>query len=123
MFRSSLTRAGIRGAIPILLAMGLWRNSTASQEDADFQVHPIAPPDRPLPSERETAGVTRFSFIVYGDTRSDSASAPGVVPEDGQVLQREHAKVVSAMLRTTSVLASTNAPIKFVVLSGDAVLD
>ena len=29
----------------------------------------ILPPKKPLPPEAQSAGVTRFSFIAYGDTR------------------------------------------------------
>src|ERR1043165_7159045 len=48
-------------------------------------VHPIDPPASPLPSETASASQTRFSFIAYGDTRSQV---------DGQSLQPEHGAVV-----------------------------
>ena len=88
----------------------------------DVEVRPIAPPPQPLPPEAATADVARFSFIAYGDTRSRGPSASGEPPEDGRVLQREHALVVDAMLKAASRLASTPFPVRFVVSSGDAVL-
>ncbi|MBI3493233.1 MAG: metallophosphoesterase [Acidobacteria bacterium] len=80
-------------------------------------VRPIQPPDKPLPSEAESAGVTRFSFIAYGDTRSDSGPNG-----DGVVLHPEHSKLVDLMLARAKALASTPFPVRFVVQSGDAVL-
>jgi Calcineurin-like phosphoesterase len=88
----------------------------------DVEVRPIAPPPRPLPPEAATAGVTRFSFIAYGDTRSSGPSRSGEPPEDGRILQREHGLVVEAMLNAANRLASTPFPVRFVVSSGDAVL-
>src|SRR5712671_5836273 len=88
----------------------------------DVEVRPIAPPSKPLAPESATAGVTRFSFIAYGDTRSAGPSRSGEPPEDGQMLQREHGLVVDAMLKATSQLAATQFPVRFVVSSGDAVL-
>jgi len=88
----------------------------------DVEVRPIAPPSQPLAPESATAGVTRFSFIAYGDTRSGGPSRSGEPPEDGQILQREHGQVVDAMLKATSQLAATQFPVRFIVSSGDAVL-
>ena len=88
----------------------------------DVDVRPIPPPPRPLPGEAATARVTRFSFIAYGDTRSRGPSASGEPVEDGLILQREHGRVVDAMIKATRRLASTRFPIRFVVSSGDAVL-
>src|SRR6516165_236579 len=34
-------------------------------------VEAIHPPASPLPPEAKSAGVTRFSFIAYGDTRGE----------------------------------------------------
>jgi UDP-2,3-diacylglucosamine pyrophosphatase LpxH len=77
-------------------------------------VTPITPPDVQLASEAATAGVTKFSFIAYGDTRSAL---------DGISLQSNHYLVVSSILRTIAARATTSDPVKFVVQSGDAVLD
>jgi hypothetical protein len=75
-------------------------------------VRPIEPPDRPLPAEAESAGVTRFSFIAYGDTRGQA---------DGVELQTAHTAVVDAMVAKIRSLATTPFPVRFVVQSGDAV--
>ena len=72
----------------------------------------ITSPRTPLPSEAATRGVTKFSFIAYGDTRGAF---------DGTQLQYEHSLVMSSMLRTIAARASSADPIKFVVQSGDAV--
>jgi 3',5'-cyclic AMP phosphodiesterase CpdA len=88
----------------------------------DVVVRSIAAPARPLPTEAESARVTRFSFIAYGDTRSSGPSRSGEPPEDGRILQREHSLVVDSMVKATKRLADTAFPVRFVVSSGDAVL-
>ena len=75
-------------------------------------VRPIEAPDRPLPAEDASAGVTRFSFIAYGDTRGQA---------DGRELEADHGRVVDAMLEKIASLASTPFPVRFIVSSGDAV--
>ena len=82
-------------------------------------VRAIAPPARPLPSEAESAGITRFSFVAYGDTRSGSQPD---VPGDGQVIQPEHNQLVGQIIARAREAASTPFPIRFVVQTGDAVL-
>ena len=77
-------------------------------------VRTIPPPKTPLPPASATVGVTRFSFIAYGDTRGRL---------DGLALQHEHGLVVASMLRTIKDRASGPDAIRFVVSSGDAVLD
>ena len=72
----------------------------------------IQPPDAPLPPEADSARVTRFSFIAYGDTRSQV---------DGLSLQPDHGRVVDAVLVRIASLASTPFAVRFVVHSGDAV--
>jgi 3',5'-cyclic AMP phosphodiesterase CpdA len=74
----------------------------------------IAPPPVPLPAEDASRGVTKFSFIAYGDTRGAF---------DGGLLQYDHSLVVASMLRTIQSRAATDDAIKFVVQSGDAVVD
>lgn len=88
----------------------------------DVHVRAIEPPARPLPSESETARVRKFSFIVYGDTRSAGPSRSGEPPPDGRVVQQRHSAVVDAMLETVPSLARTDFPVRFVVSTGDAVL-
>ena len=72
----------------------------------------ISPPRTPIPPEDATRGITKFSFMAYGDTRGAF---------DGTQVQYEHSLVMSSMLRTIAARANTNDPIKFVVQSGDAV--
>ena len=71
-------------------------------------VKPIDPPATPLPTEAASAGVTRFSFIAYGDTRS--GSTPGV-PGDGQIVHPQHSALVDAMLAKARELAATPFPV------------
>ena len=71
----------------------------------------ITPPRTPIPPEESTRGITKFSFIAYGDTRGAF---------DGVQVQYEHSLVMSSMLRTIAARANTNDPVKFVVQSGDA---
>ena len=83
-------------------------------------VKPIEPPATPLPPEDASAGVTRFSFIGYGDTRSGTPQ-PGV-SGDGEVVHPEHTRVVDRMLAAAAELQSTPFPVRFVLQSGDAVV-
>lgn len=77
-------------------------------------VRPIAPPRNPLPAEEASAGVTRFSFIVYGDTRGR---------RDGKEIQYEHSLIVDSMLATIKKMEKTSYPVRFILQSGDAVVD
>jgi hypothetical protein len=74
----------------------------------------INPPAHPLPPENATANVTKFSFIAYGDTRGEF---------DGTYVNTTHMSVVAEMLRRIRQRAGTDSAIKFVVQSGDAVVD
>jgi 3',5'-cyclic AMP phosphodiesterase CpdA len=78
------------------------------------EVVAIEPPLFPLPPEAESADVTRFSFIVYGDTRGR---------RDGEDLQYEHSLIVASMLRTVASLRAGPDPVRFVLQSGDAVVN
>jgi calcineurin-like phosphoesterase family protein len=80
---------------------------------APVAVRAIEPPDRPLPTEAASAGVTRFSFFAYGDSRGQA---------DGVELQTAHGLVVDAMLEKIRSLESTPFPVRFVIESGDAVV-
>ena len=75
---------------------------------------PTKAPKTPLPSEQASAGITAFSFIAYGDTRGR---------HDGTEIQAEHQLVVESMLATIRKQASTSDPIRFVLQSGDAVVN
>jgi Calcineurin-like phosphoesterase len=77
-------------------------------------VRAIEPPKTPLPSEADSAKITRFSFIAYGDTRGAN---------DGVEMHREHQALVESMVLKAKALASTPFPIRFIVQSGDAVLN
>lgn len=82
-------------------------------------VRPIEPPAAPLASEAASAGVTRFSFFAYGDTRSSGVPD---VPGDGDVIHPEHTRIVDRMIAKAGELAPTPFPARFVLQSGDAVL-
>ena len=78
-----------------------------------------------LPPESESAAVTRFSFIAYGDTRSAggrSAPSEDPVPGDGEIVHPIHSQIVDTMIARIEALRSTPFPVRFVVQSGDAVL-
>lgn len=75
-------------------------------------VRPIKAPRAPLPKEEDSAGVNRFSFIVYGDTRGR---------RDGFELQYEHSMVVSSALGAIKSLEKTPFPVRFVIQTGDGV--
>jgi len=113
-----LTRSGGRLAATRWLAgaclVGLVATAGGQVRNPTEPVRAIAPPLRPLPPEAESAAVQRFSFIVYGDTRGR---------RDGESLQYEHSLVVDAQLRAIERLADTDFPVRFVLQTGDAVVD
>ena len=78
------------------------------------RVNAITSPKNPLPSEAQSAAVTKFSFVVYGDTRGR---------RDGTAIQYDHSMLVDSMMEKIRNLQNTDYPIKFVLQSGDAVLD
>ena len=75
---------------------------------------PTLAPRVPLPPEAATASLTRFSFIAYGDTRGR---------HDGTAIQAEHQLVIESMLATIARAANGPDPVRFVVQSGDAVMN
>jgi hypothetical protein len=77
-------------------------------------VRPIRPPKRPLPTEQASAAVTRFSYLVYGDTRGR---------RDGIETQYEHSLVVDGMVAAIKRLENTDYPVRFVLQTGDAVFN
>jgi len=103
--------------IPVLAAAGLAIASVHAQQIA--QVRAIEPPATPLPAEAASAGITRFSFVAYGDTRSNNDPN---VPGDGWVIQAEHGRLVDRVITKARELASTPFPVRLVLQSGDAVL-
>ena len=110
-----------------LLALGLSAAVMAQQPAVQplvippvwVAVRPIEPPATPLEPEAASAGVTKFSFIAYGDTRSSGAPD---LPGDGDVIHPEHTRIVDRMLVRAGELAATPFPVRFVLQSGDAVL-
>ena len=80
----------------------------------DSNLVPLLPPVRALASEGATASLNRFSFIAYGDTRGR---------HDGVKLQAEHELVVEAMLSTIKSARTAQDSIRFVLQSGDAVVN
>ena len=94
-----------------VLLLALAPNSRAQAPTAEV-VTPLVPPKTPLPAEAATAGVTRFSFISYGDTRGR---------HDGVEIQAEHQLVIESILATIKKAAGTADPIRFVLQSGDAI--
>ena len=107
----------IRGAIPILfLAAGCLGTALVAQEPAPISVtnaRAIEPPATPLPSEGASAGVTKFSFFAYGDSRGTAAT-------DGYVLNAGHSRLMDVMISKVEERATTPFPARFVVQSGDA---
>jgi hypothetical protein len=86
-----------------------------SQEKSDgASVQAIQSPRNPLPAEDASRGITRYSFIVYGDTRGR---------RDGEALQYEHGLVVDGILSTIKKMERTVYPVRFVLQTGDAVVN
>ncbi len=77
-------------------------------------VEAIKPPLHPLPPENASTGVRQFSFLVYGDTRGR---------RDGKQLQYEHSLIIDSMLDTIKKAEKTAFPVRFVLQTGDAVVD
>lgn len=93
-----------------------WQMTPAAQlpQSSTVEVRPIDPAGVSLPSETATASVTRFSFIAYGDTRG---------PADGTIVQPAHRDVINRMLETLPIEQAAGFPVRFVVQSGDAVVN
>jgi hypothetical protein len=87
--------------------------SLAAQATADT-VRAITAPRTPLPAEAASRSNTRFSFIAYGDSRGR---------RDGEVQQHEHWLVVDGIVRTVAAMANGPDPVRFVLWSGDAVVN
>lgn len=76
--------------------------------------NPLPQAATPFPTESQTAGVARFSFLVYGDTRGR---------HDGVSIQPDHLMVVEGMLGAIKRLQSSAYPVRLVLLSGDGVVN
>lgn len=99
---------------PLLTSAGVAAQQPTRAAPPAEQVQAITPPRNPLPPESASARVTRFSYIVYGDTRGR---------QDGTNPQYEHSLVVASMLRTIAALSTGPDPVRFVLQSGDAVVN
>jgi len=96
-----------------MFALGLFGGRTAvGQTATQERVQAIKPPATLLPDETTSRGITKFSFIVYGDTRGR---------RDGAALQYEHSLVVDSILAQIKNLMNTDYPTRFILQSGDAV--
>lgn len=104
----------MKRTIRLLLAVCLLVAALGSPAQNHEHVSAIKPPATPLPGEEASRGVTKYSFIVYGDTRGR---------RDGTAIQYEHSLIIDAMLGQIKKLAGTDYPVKFVLQSGDAVVD
>ena len=108
-----MRRLYFRIVLSSICALGLFGGPTALGQTAPQEhVEAIKPPATPLPDEATSRGVTKFSFIVYGDTRGR---------RDGVAQQYEHSLVIDSMLAQIKKLQTTDYPVKFVLQSGDAV--
>ena len=114
-FPTSRASRWLTGAALVHVAIGAALPAqVAARTERPDTVRAIAPPRTPLPSEAASAGVTRFSYIVYGDTRGR---------RDGVSEQYEHSLIVESMLRTIAAHAKGPEPVRFVLQSGDAVVN
>jgi len=110
-----------RFSLPLIVGIVLTWGSLLSafhvagqQRGAAAPVRAIAPPKIPLPPEEMSAGISKFSYIVYGDTRGR---------RDGVDLQYEHSLVADSMVAMIKRLEMTEYPVRFVMQTGDAVVD
>jgi 3',5'-cyclic AMP phosphodiesterase CpdA len=88
--------------------------ATISTNKPMEKVEAIKPPKDPLPVEADSVHVNQFSFIVYGDTRGR---------RDGKEVQYEHSLIVDSMLANIKKLSVTPYPVRFVLQTGDAVVN
>jgi 3',5'-cyclic AMP phosphodiesterase CpdA len=95
----------------VILLPGLFAEQANQAQPA---VQAIAAAKKPLPPEDASASVTKFSYIVYGDTRGR---------RDGVELQYEHGLVVDGMLAAIKQLENTEYPVRWVMQTGDAVVN
>src|SRR5437660_6487772 len=100
----------------VVLSLSLFLPPIAAQQagTATETVRAITVARNPLPPEEASANVTRFSFIVYGDTRGR---------RDGREPQYEHSLIVNSAVETIKKLEKTPYPVRFVLQSGDGVVN
>jgi len=100
-------------AVVLVSAALLTAQARPGQGQEQERVQAISPPATPLPPEAASAGVTKYSFIAYGDTRGR---------RDGVAIQYEHSLIVDSMLAQIKKLQTTDYPVRFILQSGDAVV-
>ena len=110
-----LALVGLASMLGWALAFPSERETSAFRSvHAQESIKAVARPRNPLPPEEASAHISRFSFVVYGDTRGS---------QDGVELQYEHSVVVDAILARIKRLQTTDYPVRFIIQSGDAVVD
>ena len=92
-----------------LTGLGGMQNTAATPGE---KVKPIVAPFAPLPSEDQSKDVSKFSFVLYGDTRGG---------QDGVALQSDHSRVIEGILGQIKSLQGTDSPARFILQTGDAV--
>jgi len=100
-------------ALVAALLLPAWLCLRVAAAPAPETVNAITPPAAPLPPEAQSRDITRFSFILYGDTRSRF---------DGKELQPDHARVIDGILDQIAKLRSSKFPVRFILQTGDAVV-
>jgi hypothetical protein len=100
------------GGLGFLFGLLVGLGALPPEGQAQERATAITPPTTPFPTEAQSKGVTRFSFVVYGDTRGQ---------KDGVVLQPDHSLVVESVLGAIKRLRDTPFPVKAILQSGDAV--
>src|SRR6185503_13058356 len=101
MLRSSAVRTLFSIAI-LLVAATLAGHAFVVQEPAPpIVAKPIEPPATPFPSEAASAGITRFSFLAYGDSRGGVLDG---VPTDGRALNGAHNSLMDGILARIQAL-------------------
>ncbi len=94
----------------MLVVIGLAVNRLAEVGEGE-RVQAMKPPATRLPSEAQTRGATRFSFILYGDTRGR---------HDGTAIRYERSMVMDGILAQIKKQRDSDSPIRFVLQTGDA---
>src|SRR5262245_36224103 len=128
MFASARVSIAIVGTLTLVAAVAASGQQTAPAGPPPpalsfVPINPIEPPVRLLPGESESAGVTQFSFLGYGDTRSAGTPAGATpIPGDGDIVHPIHSRIADAMIARIRAMADTAFPVRFILQSGDAVL-
>src|SRR5438876_4026920 len=109
-----LNRRAAVALVALLMAAPVLTTGVVGQAQEGERVTAIAAPTMPLPNEAVSQGVTKFSFMAYGDTRGR---------RDGVAIQYEHSLIVDSMIAKIKQLKNTEYPVRFVLQSGDTVVN